>query len=248
MKRLPYIVRLSLLALLGSAVLGCETDTVTGIEHGNLTVTILNSDSTRSAGAEVRLVSDHAYRATTDSTGSCRFIHVPTHRIHILATQEGYRRVRQTFWMTPEDVSRTIVLQEVAELHEGFEEESLPEGWTTFGDEDWFMTQDVSYEGLGSIRSGNVGSYDESYLEFTVEVEWSAELSFWYRTQLDYYDDYFHFYVDGEEMIRIYDDTGWTQFRMDLEVGTHSLRWEFERSYYEPEEAAVWLDEFYLRQ
>lgn len=241
-------LRIALFLFLMCAISGCETDTVTGIQYGNLTVIVMDADSLLFAGTEVRLITDKASRAVTDSSGRCAFVDVPTHLTHVFISEEGFRKAHCVFWMSPEDVTRTILLAPIETHCESFEGESVPTDWVTYGDEPWVVDADTSYTGGACLRSGAIDTSEESVLEYTVEVNWPAEMSFWYRADLDYYDHYFRFYLDGESLIQESDDHDWTEFRMELDIGTHTLRWIFSKPYGGPQETAVWLDDFCITQ
>ena len=125
------------------------------------------------------------------------------------------------------------------------------------GDADWIGDDEVSRDGIGSLRSGVIPAADEgrqttSVLRTTVVGEGSG--SFWWKVSCepddagDYYD-YCSFTVDGVEVAKIAGVTEWA--KVDYEVtgeGEHVLVWKFVRDDWDEDETrfenAAWVDEF----
>ena len=127
------------------------------------------------------------------------------------------------------------------------------------GDAEWFGVYNVSHDGEGAIRSGEVGAADEggrtnSTLTATVFGEGSG--SFWWKVHCEEMDeeygewyDYAVFSIDGTEVAKIAGDSGWQQVEYTVTgTGPHTLTWTFTRDDYDEEDAdwanAAWVDEF----
>ena len=125
------------------------------------------------------------------------------------------------------------------------------------GDADWIGDDEVSRDGIGSLRSGAIPAADEgrqttSVLRTAVVGEGSG--SFWWKVSCepddagDYYD-YCSFTVDGVEVAKIAGVTEWA--KVDYEVtgeGEHVLVWTFVRDDWDEDETcfenAAWVDDF----
>ncbi len=125
------------------------------------------------------------------------------------------------------------------------------------GDAGWVADDDVSHDGIGSMRSGAIGAADEglrttSVLRTVVVGDGSG--AFWWKVDCepnegsDYYD-YCLFSVDGVEVEKIAGTIEWTNVEYAVSgAGEHILEWVFTRDDYDEDETlyanAAWVDEF----
>ena len=128
------------------------------------------------------------------------------------------------------------------------------------GDADWFPDVETSHDGIGSMRSGEIGIADagettRSTLRTTVAGK--GTLTFWWKVNCegpdpDYGDlyDYLELTVDGERpeaVLPIAGDVDWTKVEVRIEGGaaTHELAWSFVKDDWD--EGALpdiaWVDE-----
>jgi len=127
----------------------------------------------------------------------------------------------------------------------------------TDGDAEWVKDDDISHDGIGSMRSGAISAADEgqrtrSAVRTVVRGEGSG--SFWWKVDCepsdgdDYYD-YCVFTVDGVEIDKIAGTNDWANVDYVVSgAGEHVLEWTFTRDDYDEDESlyenAAWLDEF----
>ena len=132
----------------------------------------------------------------------------------------------------------------------------------SYGDTSWSGDYDVSHDGEGSLRSGNVGNNGESWIE--TKVNGPVRLSFWWKASSEEYDgeifDYAYLSLDGEPQgtltdyqlqgVAIGGKTGWTNVVFDItEEGEHTVRWTYKKDEVDESdvgEDCVWLDEVSL--
>ena len=128
------------------------------------------------------------------------------------------------------------------------------------GDADWFPDVETSHDGVGSMRSGEIGIADagettRSTLRTTVAGK--GTLTFWWKVNCegpdpdngDFYD-YLEFTVDGErpEAVEpIAGDVDWmkVEVRIEGEAPTHELAWSFVKDDWDeaPLPDIAWVDE-----
>ena len=99
--------------------------------------------------------------------------------------------------------------------------------WVMGGDADWVIDDVNPYEGLYSARSGDVGDYENSDLEVTVEVAASDDISFWYRVSSESNYDFLRFYVNGAQVASWSGAVPWTQFTYPVSSGTRTFKWSY---------------------
>lgn len=110
---------------------------------------------------------------------------------------------------------------------DGFERMVLGSRYVTGGAADWFITSSSVHSGALSVRAGDVGDYQASWMSRTVL---GGDLSFWYRVSSEPGDDLFRFTIDGElELTASGTSGGWTQYSTTLADGSHELLWEFHK-------------------
>jgi subtilisin family serine protease len=115
--------------------------------------------------------------------------------------------------------------------------------WVMGGDADWIIDAVNPYEGLYSARSGDVGNYENSDLEVTVEVVASGDISFWYRVSSESNYDYLRFYVDGAQVASWSGTVPWTQLTHPVSAGTRTFKWSYTKDQsVSTGEDAGWVD------
>ena len=132
--------------------------------------------------------------------------------------------------------------------------------FTTDGDADWFPDVETSHDGVGAMRSGEIGIADagettRSTLKTTVAGK--GTLTFWWKVSCEGPDleygvlyDYLEFTVDGErpETVEpIAGDVDWMKVEVRIEGGaaTHELAWSFVKDDWDEEALPdiAWVDE-----
>jgi hypothetical protein len=115
--------------------------------------------------------------------------------------------------------------------------------WEMGGDAPWIIGTLNPYEGTYSARSGDIGDYDNSDLQVTVQVVASGDIKFWYRVSTEANYDYLRFYVDGTQVASWAGTVPWTQYTYPVGAGTHTFKWSYTKDQsVSTGEDAVWVD------
>ncbi len=116
---------------------------------------------------------------------------------------------------------------------EDFEEATFPpSGWGSWGDESWIQDGSYSQQGSFSAASGNIGSYDESYLVTEVDFQENAGLVEFYwkvSSEAGYGNDELFFHIDDTEIARISGDQNWQKVTANVSAGSHTFTWTYDK-------------------
>ena len=137
-------------------------------------------------------------------------------------------------------VQQTANAGALASDTEGFESASLPAGYTTSGDADWFTQSAVVFDGTFAAQSGAIGIVKESVL--STFIEGPSTLSFRYRTSSDV-PDKLRFRVNGSLIFGAGGEIPWTEYSVELGPGTQEVSWSYEKDFTGTAGAdAAWID------
>jgi hypothetical protein len=104
--------------------------------------------------------------------------------------------------------------------------------WMHSGDSDWVIHTD-SYSGNYSAKSGDVGHSQSSELSINMNIIVGGELSFWSKISAEQgnsSNDYLEFFIDDQpQNLLISGESDWTEYRIDLPIGEHSLSWKYSK-------------------
>ncbi|MDA3926317.1 MAG: chitobiase/beta-hexosaminidase C-terminal domain-containing protein [Kiritimatiellae bacterium] len=117
--------------------------------------------------------------------------------------------------------------------------------FTSGGDAPWFVQSNEAHSGLHAVQSGAISHYQSSWTE--TFVSGAGTLGFWWKVScedaLNDDWDYVMVAVDGIERMRLDGESGWTEVELELDAGTHTVRWSYikDRIVSEGSDCA-WLD------
>ena len=104
--------------------------------------------------------------------------------------------------------------------------------WMHSGNSDWVIHTD-SYSGNFSAKSGDVGHSQSSELSINMNIIVGGELSFWSKISAEQgnsSNDYLEFFIDDQpQNLLISGESDWTEYRIDLPIGEHSLSWKYSK-------------------
>lgn len=115
--------------------------------------------------------------------------------------------------------------------------------WQFEGNADWSITDINPYEGIYAAQSMDIGDNQSSalFLEYNVYAE--DTLSFWFKVSSEDNYDFLRFYIDGEEINAWDGEIQWSYFEYVVPVGTHILKWEYEKDFSVSNgQDAAWVD------
>jgi len=127
---------------------------------------------------------------------------------------------------------------------EGFETGTLTSfPWFSAGDVP--MTPDTAeaFEGLYSLRSGDIRDDETSEISLTYYVTWEGEISFQVRTSSEKGYDGLIFLVDDVYVRSWSGETPWTRFATTVPAGSHRFTWRYIKDYaVSAGSDAAWID------
>ncbi|MDD4204770.1 MAG: T9SS type A sorting domain-containing protein [Candidatus Delongbacteria bacterium] len=139
------------------------------------------------------------------------------------------------------------------ELYEDFEIadlESSQISWTHSGEAQWSITEGQAFMKDRSLRSGDIGPWQESEIKLELDLQEPGTLIFAYKTSIRPYYDKLNFYIDDLNVSEIESPDLWTgnnDWRLmsfNIRAGKRSFRWVYNRtsatSYYY--DYAAWID------
>ena len=129
-------------------------------------------------------------------------------------------------------------------LNEGFESGTIPSGWSTGDDANWFASTTNPYSGNYCVKSGSITNNQSTYLQRTISFTGTKTISFYYRVSSEANNDNLVFYINNVEFVRESGEIGWRFYSTPYNgAGNVTLRWEYSKdgSVFSGSDAA-WLD------
>ena len=117
--------------------------------------------------------------------------------------------------------------------------------WEHGGNANWTITNNVSYEGAFSARSGNISGNQQSELSIPCNVLSADSISFYYRISSEKNYDFLRFYIDnakkGEWSGTM--STGWYRVSYPVSAGPHTFKWVYSKDIsLNSGEDAAWIE------
>jgi hypothetical protein len=103
--------------------------------------------------------------------------------------------------------------------------------WEFEGQEAWFITDEVFYEGSYSARSGVIGDDYFSALVMDYEVPYDDSISFFYKVSSEASYDFFKFNLNNQTLVNISGEHDWTVAKFPVPAGEHVFKWSYEKDY-----------------
>ncbi len=100
---------------------------------------------------------------------------------------------------------------------------------STSGDAPWTLDSSTYYYGGDSAQSGAITHSQSTSMETVVNFSSSRAVKFWWKVSSEKNFDYLYFYIDGEEQAKISGDLDWEQKVLNLDKGSHTLRWSYSK-------------------
>ena len=140
------------------------------------------------------------------------------------------------------EVANIFVLSYGA-IQEDFESGVFSSDWTLSSQYPWQIVEG----GRGSYcaKSNNLGQHSSSgFMQLSVNVLSSGNLSFWYKVSSENNYDKLHFYMDGQEKGVWSGTVAWTEFTQAVTPGQHTFKWEYTKdSSVSSGDDCAWVDD-----
>ena len=102
--------------------------------------------------------------------------------------------------------------------------------WQMEGDSPWTITDEDSFEGSFSARSGAIDDDEISSLVIYANVSQDGEISFFFKTSTEVRRDYLAFFIDDVMQEWWSGDNEWQMVSYNVTAGTHRLEWRYDKS------------------
>jgi len=96
---------------------------------------------------------------------------------------------------------------------------------TTYGDADWYITDEEAFSGSHCVRSGVAVGFVISYLELEVTFTSDSVVSFAKKTSVSEGSPGFQFQIDGDLVDSWSTSTAWEVVSYPVSAGTHTFTW-----------------------
>ena len=113
--------------------------------------------------------------------------------------------------------------------------ESLP--WDHNGSSDWTISDEQSFSGQYSLKSGQIDDNEYSSISLTIEIYEDGYVDFWclvyseYSPSGNYFYDGLQFFIDGNLQDQFQPDTDgdseWKYANYPISAGMHTLSWSY---------------------
>jgi hypothetical protein len=180
----------------------------------------------------------------TDINGTYTVNEVLEDSYDITISAPDYASIHETINVTASSTTFDFTMNPVTMI--SFEEATLPDGFTTSGDADWFIDTNEGYHLNQSARSGVITHNQTSTLEYTYNFASASTVSFALKTSVEgtsSFYDFLEFFIDGTSQGRWKGETDWTEVSFEVTEGEHTLTWTYERDVSAGGvEDIVWID------
>ncbi|MBU2557914.1 MAG: T9SS type A sorting domain-containing protein [Bacteroidetes bacterium] len=103
--------------------------------------------------------------------------------------------------------------------------------WEMEGQEDWFITDEVVFEGNYAARSGVIGDDFFSALTLDYAVAYDDSISFYYKVSSEASYDFLKFNINGQTLLNISGEQDWTKASFPVSQGDKVFSWSYEKDY-----------------
>ncbi len=103
--------------------------------------------------------------------------------------------------------------------------------WSFGGSLPWYITNQNSYEGTYSMRSGQIGDNQSSSVSVTMNVLAEGQISFYYKVSSEASYDFLNFTIDGANMGSWAGSIDWTQATFPVQAGERTFSWSYDKDY-----------------
>lgn len=103
--------------------------------------------------------------------------------------------------------------------------------WQFSGQAEWFITDEIVYEGNFSARSGVIGDNYFSALSINYPVAYDDSISFYYMVSSENNYDYLKFKMNNQEVMSLSGEHEWQRAAFPVSAGEMLFSWVYEKDY-----------------
>jgi len=104
--------------------------------------------------------------------------------------------------------------------------------WSFAGNADWQISEDIPYEGVYCVKSGNIGNYQSTQLLLDYDVMADDSISFYYKVSSEASYDFLEFFIDNTKVGEWSGEIGWTKAAYAVTEGPHTFTWNYNKDNY----------------
>jgi len=168
--------------------------------------------------------------AYTNEYGEYFFPEIYIGIYNILISADGYSSIFDEIILTEESHEMNYLMQ--PSQAESFESGEFGEDWSFGGVANWFIDPDYAYDGIYSARSGDIGSWDNSFLSISLDVAEMSEISFFRKVSSEEGYDFLKFFIDGEVQEEWSGESEWIQESFAVSADDHTFTWSYVKDGY----------------
>ena len=101
--------------------------------------------------------------------------------------------------------------------------------WAYYGDEPWFITTELPYEGTYCLKSGGITHNENSTIAIELQVVSSGTISFFKKVSSETNYDFLKFYIDGYEKGSWSGEIEWSENTYSVSAGIHNFKWTYSK-------------------
>ncbi len=103
--------------------------------------------------------------------------------------------------------------------------------WQFSGQADWFITDELVYEGQYAARSGVIGDNYFSNLSINYPIAYDDSISFYYKVSSENNYDFFKFKMNNQTMLDLSGEHDWARASYPVAAGDMLFTWAYEKDY-----------------
>lgn len=200
--------------------------------------------------AEIKVLNTSLGTVTSDAEGYYVVSGIMAGDYEVSVSAENFATLKEPISVSSGNNNFAFLLSPVTII--SFEEATLPDGFSTSGDADWFIDTNEGYHLSQSARSGAITHSQSSNLEYTYDFPTASTVTFALKTSVEgtsTFYDFLEFFIDGSSQGRWKGETDWTEVTFDVSEGEHTLKWTYERDGNSGgDQDIVWIDMILLPQ
>jgi len=121
-----------------------------------------------------------------------------------------------------------LFLKKIGVLTEDWESGDISKmAWQSGGSKPWNVTTIEAYEGLYSLRSGNIKSLDTTTIYIVLNLAADDSISFYRKISSELSYDFLSFYIDNTRVAQWSGEKDWARVSFPVQAGLHTLKWEY---------------------
>lgn len=101
--------------------------------------------------------------------------------------------------------------------------------WVTGGNASWALSQEDPFEGIYSIKSGDINDQQDSWFEVEYEVFTDDIVSFYLKVSSESGYDFLKFYIDNNIQGSWAGEVDWISAEFPIVAGMHTIKWVYDK-------------------